>query len=92
MNKKYIGFLYGDNKIEVKLSTSSLPLSYWDGGLDIENEFRIIDDIIMCQGNTKDEVKTKLNDYLQAELCAWVVRVNSLTSSSWKKNTTSVLT
>ncbi len=78
--KKYIGFLYNDNTIEVKLSTSSLPLSYWDGGLDIENEFRIIDDIIMCQGDTKDEVKTKLNDYLQAELCAWVVQLKILQS------------
>jgi hypothetical protein len=32
----------------------------------------------MCQGDTKDEVKTKLNDYLQAELCAWAVQLKSL--------------
>jgi hypothetical protein len=65
MNKKYIGFLYSDDTIEVKSSEDVLAQDYWFGGLSIENGLQQIDDIIMSQADSKEEAIKQLEDFLQ---------------------------
>ena len=69
MIKKYIGFLYSDDVIEVKSSEDVLAQDYWFGGLSIENGLQQIDDIIMSQADSKEEAIKQLEDFLQ--LVAW---------------------